>query len=460
MKQLNMKITVITTVIVLAVIGVIIAFAAGPKTERHQTNENLPADQSAHDEEDTPFDEDSNKDELDKIKPLAEDTISVLAVGVDKSEKLTDVIMYAMFDTKAKTVSVLRIPRDCFVGSAFPTGKINAIYGHPTEGKTEIETLQSYLEDNWKLDIDYHVIISLDAVKDIIDDLGGITMNVEQTINYLPGQVLYPGVQVLDGEKSEWILRYRAGYSNGDIGRIDMQSKFLGACIDTAKQKGMKKCLSVLMKNYKEINTDMTLDKMIAIATNYYDIDKDDMKMHVVPGSGGMYYSYAVYAVDKTGLLEILNENFVTDGTELTTEDLDIPSLPASNYNYYPGNNGTNQGQQDSQWEQFENNEGSTDFYDEDGNYIGEYYDENGNLVQNDRNSNWYTNNSDDSQDYQNSRNSQSRETNDPEENADQEDEPGIIRRKDNDFQDTQEPEEKEKDDGPKVIRKKDHAPD
>ena len=46
----------------------------------------------------------------------------------------SDVIMYALFNTKTGEVDILRIPRDTFVGSEFPTGKVNAIYGHPYEG--------------------------------------------------------------------------------------------------------------------------------------------------------------------------------------------------------------------------------------------------------------------------------------------------------------------------------------
>lgn len=148
----------------------------------------------------------------DGIKPLEEDTISVLCCGVDNTQKLTDVIMYALFNTKTGEVDILRIPRDTFVGSEFPTGKVNAIYGHPYEGMSGIETLKSYLEENWKLNIDYYATIDLASVRDIVDDMGGVTMNIEEQINYLPGKVLYPGEQTLNGEQAEWIIRYRAGY--------------------------------------------------------------------------------------------------------------------------------------------------------------------------------------------------------------------------------------------------------
>lgn len=49
---------------------------------------------------------DSEETSEDDIKPLEEDTISVLCCGVDNTQKLTDVIMYAVFDTqKMRSIS-------------------------------------------------------------------------------------------------------------------------------------------------------------------------------------------------------------------------------------------------------------------------------------------------------------------------------------------------------------------
>lgn len=342
----------------------------------------------------------------DDIEPLKEDTISVLLCGIDNTQKLTDVIMYARFDTKAKSVNVLRIPRDTFVGSAFPTGKANAIYGHPYTGMDGIETLKKYLEDNWKLDIDYYATIDLASVRDIIDDMGGVTMDIQQEINYLPGKVLHPGVQTLNGDQAEWILRYRAGYANGDLGRIDAQTQFLYSCIDRVHELGRVKCIPIVMKHYNDVDTDMPLNKMLSVATSLFELNAEDMKMHVVPGKGTMYYSYAVYAVDKTSLVDILNENFVTKGKTLTVDDIDLPDIYGgnsgssngqNNYNRYNNNNnnynqynnsqngGTTQNTQEGAEEfkaQYQYDQNGNPLYrlDENGNPIYDY-DEDGNIL-------------------------------------------------------------------------------
>lgn len=274
--------------------------------------------------------EGSSEDALADVEKLEEDLISVLCCGVDNTQKLTDVIMYAQFNTKQKTVDILRIPRDTFVGSKFPTSKINAVYGHPYDGMTGIETLKSYLEENWKLDIDYYATIDLAGVRDIVDDMGGITMNIEKEINYLPGKVLYPGEQTLDGEKAEWILRYRSGYANGDLGRIDAQTQFLTAAIDKVHEMGRLKCVPILMKHYGDIKTDMPLNKMISVASALFELETDDIEMHVVPGQGTMYYSYAVYEADEEALVEILNESFTLKEEDITTDTLNVATIHGS----------------------------------------------------------------------------------------------------------------------------------
>ena len=344
----------------------------------------------------------------DDIKPLEEDTISVLCCGVDNTQELTDVIMYALFNTKTGEVNVLRIPRDTFVGSEFPTGKINAIYGHPEDGLTGIETLEKYLEENWKLNIDYYATIDLASVRDIVDDMGGVTMNIEQQINYLPGKVLYPGEQTLTGEQAEWIIRYRAGYADGDLGRIDAQTQFIFACIDRVHELGRLKCIPILMEHYNDVDTNMPLDKMLSVASALFELSTDDIQMHVVPGSGTMYYSYAVYGVDEEALLEILNENFGTQGSQYTAEDLNIAGTGGSSYGSNYGNSSSNYGnssdnygesygnnygngeetqqpqeEQDSQWApQYQYDENGNPLYrlDENGDPIYDY-DENGNIV-------------------------------------------------------------------------------
>lgn len=61
--------------------------------------------------------------------------------------------------------------------------------------------------------IDHYITITLDSFQEIVDAMGGIEVDMPYQINYLPGKVIPEGKQVLDGEKAEWLVRYRAGYA-------------------------------------------------------------------------------------------------------------------------------------------------------------------------------------------------------------------------------------------------------
>lgn len=360
MKYLNNKLTAIFSFIVIAMAAVFVGFLVGPRIHRV-----IPGSGSASSSTSSPKSgevEEMDEDDLEKIDDLDEDVINVLALGVDNTQRLTDVIMYVRLNPKDTSVSILRLPRDCFVGPEYPTAKINTIYGHPDEGKDGITTLMDYLEENWKLEIDYYAAITLDGVRQIVDDMGGVTMDIPQTINYLPGKVLYPGEQVLNGEQAEWLIRYRSGYANGDLGRIDMQSQFLMACLQTAKDLGRMKCLPILMKNYDVMETDMPLNKMISIADTFFNIDPNDIDMNVVPGNGAMYYSYAVYNVDKEGLLDIINEKFCPSTGSLTLSDLSGIPQTGSSGSYGGSTSGNTSSDNETQ-------EGSEDTWQEGGEF-------------------------------------------------------------------------------------------
>ena len=147
---------------------------------------------------------------------VQEKVVNFLCVGVDESENLTDVIIYLSYDKLEKKASLFRIPRDSFVGDDVPSGKINAVYGHPDEGQTKIGALIEKINDMFQLPVDHYATITLEGFRNIVDSIGGVDVDVPQTIYYDEGMVIPEGEQHLDGEKAEWFVRYRAGYAKAD----------------------------------------------------------------------------------------------------------------------------------------------------------------------------------------------------------------------------------------------------
>lgn len=90
------------------------------------------------------------------------------------------------------------------------------------------------------------------AFRQIVDAVGGVDFNVEERLYYVdPYQDLYidlyPGMQHLDGDKAEQLVRFRDGYVQKDLKRIEVQQQFIQALIE-------KVCSSdTLMRNLNDL---------------------------------------------------------------------------------------------------------------------------------------------------------------------------------------------------------------
>ena len=161
----------------------------------------------------------------------AKDRLNILLLGVGgeghEGAQLTDTIILASVDLKAKKVALLSIPRDL----AYPLGggrfeKINSVQAYferdyPGEGATRTaQAFATLLE----MPIDHVVRIDFNGFADFINALGGIDVNIERTFT----DPQYPtendgwmtisfkkGPQHLDGSNTLRYVRSRHG-NNGE----------------------------------------------------------------------------------------------------------------------------------------------------------------------------------------------------------------------------------------------------
>lgn len=280
-----------------------------------------------------------NRSQLEKLSDPEDKYTNFLLCGVDKSEALTDVIMVASLNRDDNTVTLLQIPRDCYVGDQQLTGKINSIYAHNPSGENDISYLVDAIEQRLWIPIDHYAIINLETVRDVVDAIGGVPVTLPRDIYYKTkkNQILYAGDQVLNGEQAEWMIRYRKGYTTGDIGRLDMQKVFLKAFAKKVKSLGLVELGSLAQQFYNKIENDMSIGDILALVPSVLGVNIDKVEIVTVPGDGVMHNGYAIYSVNKEKTAELLNEYFWHGKTPLLPEDLDFPdvSVPA----YVPAQN-------------------------------------------------------------------------------------------------------------------------
>ncbi len=275
-----------------------------------------------------------------KIERPEEDLVDVLVVGVDAHETLTDVIIVARYNIKDNSVTLLQVPRDTYVGTEFPTGKINAVNGNPREGEEGLETLKNVINETMSIDIDYHVVFTIPMLRTIVDKMGGVTVDVPVPIVWSNGNRVEEGVQTLSGAEAEMFMRYRAGYAMGDIGRVNAQQLFFMGLFDRAKELGKFKCVTILTNVYKDIKTDMPLLKAVSFANAAFDLGAENIKFLILPGEGRSVNGLSVYVIYPDELETLLNEEFKVDGEEPYV--VDLPSPAADSSGNYSGNNESN----------------------------------------------------------------------------------------------------------------------
>ena len=243
-------------------------------------------------------------------EPVSEDAITILFCGLDDSAGLTDVISLISFDVKADKINVLQIPRDTYIGDNYNTGKINQVYFAHHNDEEPIMGLINVLNEQMSLEIDYYIVITLQNFRSIINSIGGVTVNIPNRIEFLPGKVIEAGEQHLTGEQAEWFVRYRAGYRLGDIGRINAQELMINALIQKVHDLGRREMLKLAAKNFKNITTNLSINKSLSLANEAFLIKNDNIQSFLLEGTGKTHKGYAVYEVHKTAITELLNLHF------------------------------------------------------------------------------------------------------------------------------------------------------
>ena len=308
---------------------------------------------------------------------------NILVIGRDKVALNTDVIICASFDTANKKAATVQIPRDSYVEDAKGVkSKINAVFARGyTETKKELQNLKksaagktdeqiqqlcnkssiditpdelkAYMSGKKKLDdictekgikalqdvitrtfgiyFDYYAIVSTDAFVQIVDAIGGVDVYVQEPMHYEdPLQNLYihidAGQQHLDGKKAEGFVRFRSGYVQADIARMDAQKIFMTSFFKKLLSfSSITKIDEIVNAVYKNLDTDMSLENILAFVRPALGVDMSEITMLNIQGvayNKGMYY-----ALNKAENLKIVNQYFNVFSHDLKENAVNVVEL-------------------------------------------------------------------------------------------------------------------------------------
>ncbi|MBQ8514540.1 MAG: LCP family protein [Ruminococcus sp.] len=281
------------------------------------------------------------------LEQIVEGQYTVLFVGMDESGQLADVNWLFQFDLFAGTMNVLQIPRDSYVPqyANYSTGKFNSVYGSGQEqGVTPLQRVVNCIEESFCVIIDCYIKLDCEDIKHIVDAVGGIPITLPEEIMYEADKVLPAGEQVLTGQQSEWFIRFRREYDEGDIGRVKAQRIFLAAAMEKLLSMGQTGLMSAMEEIYDNewLATDLSLAEMSMLADFAANrLTLEGVNIFMVPGEGAIAGDQSVYSIHKNETIDLINEYFRPYQNQVYPEESTIVELiPEGQYqsDEYNGN--------------------------------------------------------------------------------------------------------------------------
>jgi len=206
----------------------------------------------------------------------------------------TDVMIVAVANPSTKKVTMVSIPRDTRVKipGYRDYHKINSVYANGEAERRQAErNNQTPTEDGISLTkktineilgipIEHYVAIDFDGFKAVIDELGGVEVNVDRKLVYDDPTDdthinLNPGLQTLNGEQALGYVRHRhdnrgTKYFSNDFDRNRRQQEIIKAVVDKAASvEGLTKILNILDVGAKNIHTDLSKNQIKGLAYDF-----------------------------------------------------------------------------------------------------------------------------------------------------------------------------------------------
>ena len=251
---------------------------------------------------------------------------NMLILGVDKDELRTDTIIVASYDLDNGKIDMISIPRDTrmYVGRGYQ--KINAAHALRQNGnKKGVNGTIEAVTRLTGIPINYYIEFTCEAFRKTVDAFGGVEFDVPQRMHYTDKtQDLYidleKGLQHLDGDKAEQLVRFRK-YADGDIGRVKVQQDFVK---EFARQHLALSSFTKIPKIYKtlqeEYKTNLTVMEVAKYLPNLKDFSSENITMYQLPGEfSGSGYAASYWLCDIPKTKELVETVFGYDASKITT---------------------------------------------------------------------------------------------------------------------------------------------
>ena len=261
----------------------------------------------------------------DSIGQRKRDTAAVLICGTDKDGTRTDTMMLLYLSGSEKKVGLLSLPRDTYtIATAGYAAKLNSAYGRNNCGVEGMEALLDYIQDIIGYRPDGYVLVDMTTVPQIVDLMGGVEVDVPQTITQ-DEYTIEEGLQQLSGEEVLALLRHRKSYATADLGRIEVQRLVVEACmkqwVSVSKLGNVKQALEMVEETSI---TNMGTRNYLWIGKTLLTSLSGGITTETLPGYADYIGDASYYILNAEEVAEMINQSFNPYDVTIDVDDLNI----------------------------------------------------------------------------------------------------------------------------------------
>ena len=246
---------------------------------------------------------------IKRVKQIEEDRNGYKPTGMR-----SDTIILCRFNYETGEIAMLSIPRDTRtnIRGRRKQEKINHAYAYGGP-KLLVQTVKDLLG----VDLEYYVTVDYQAVREIVDAIGGVEIDVPRRMKYTdlaakPPLVIdiQPGLQILDGEKALQFLRFRS-YPEGDLGRVEAQQYFIREFIKQALQpKNITKLPRIIKTYFDYVDTNIPTTAALKAIPSLNSISMDNVKIARLEGETPTINDQSYFIPYEEKTKQLVNEMF------------------------------------------------------------------------------------------------------------------------------------------------------
>ena len=209
----------------------------------------------------------------EKIKAINSNKNRKNYLILGENNRLVDTIILASVDTIKNKVYLVSIPRDLYYNGR----KVNEIYE-----KFGIQKAEKIISEITGLNIDHYAVFNFESLKNIVDAVGGIQINVPKEIvdknypaenNAVKTVTIAAGDQLMTGEQA--LIYARSRKSTSDFDRSNRQQQVIKALINKFNSLDLANRLDLGLRLYGTIQTNIKTDLDFYTALGDYSKYKD-----------------------------------------------------------------------------------------------------------------------------------------------------------------------------------------